>query len=180
MLDALAPRHVGDVNQAIDVLFDFDERAELGEVAHLALDLRPDGILLTELVPRVALDLLQAERDATSRRIDAEHHRLDGVTDVQDLRRMLDALAPRHLADMDQAFDARLQLDERTVVGQADDLPAHARTNRITVLHGRPRILHELLVSERHALSGSVVLQDDHVDFVVDLEDLRRMADAAP
>ena len=42
MLDPLAPRHVGDVDQAVDVLFDLDERAELGEVAHLALDLRAD------------------------------------------------------------------------------------------------------------------------------------------
>jgi hypothetical protein len=61
MLDALAPRHVGDVNQAVDVLLDFDERAELGEVAHLALDLRADRILLAQLVPRVALDLLETE-----------------------------------------------------------------------------------------------------------------------
>ena len=93
---------------------------------------------------------------------------------------MLDALAPRHLADVDQAFDARLELDERAVVGQADDLAAHARANRIAILHRRPRILHELLVAERDALGGRVVLQDDHVDFVVDLEELRRMADAAP
>ena len=37
VLDPLAPRHVGDVDQAVDVLLDLDERAELGEVAHLAL-----------------------------------------------------------------------------------------------------------------------------------------------
>ena len=140
----------------------------------LPLILRADRVLLAELVPRVALDLLEAERDPPRRRIDAEHHRLDGVADVEDLRRMLDALAPRHLGDVDQALDARLELDERAVVGQADDLAAHARADRIAILHGRPRILHELLVAERDALGRRVVLEDDDVDFVVDLEQLRR------
>jgi hypothetical protein len=73
-------------------------------------------------VPRVALDLLEAERNPPRAGIHAEHHRLDAVADVEDLRGMLDALAPRHLADVDQPFDARLELDERTVIGKADDL----------------------------------------------------------
>src|SRR5439155_10043330 len=122
MLDALAPRHVRDVDQAVDLLFDLDERAELGEIAHLALDLRPDRILVGEVVPRIALDLLEAERDPPRGRIDPEHHRVHAVADVEDLRRMLDTLAPRHLADVDQPFDTRLELDERAVVREAHDL----------------------------------------------------------
>src|SRR5688572_3445240 len=180
MLDPLAPRHVGDVDQAVDVLLDLDERAELGEVADLALDLGAHRVLLAQLVPRVALDLLQAKGDAAGGRIDAEHHRFDGVADVEDFRRVLDALAPRHLADVNQAFDARLELDERTVVGQADDLATHARANGIALLHCGPRILYELLVAKRHALGRRVVFEDDDVDLVVDLEQLRRVADAAP
>src|SRR3712207_6994868 len=56
-----------DVDQAVDVLLHLDERAELGEVPHLALDARADRVLLGELVPRIALDLLEAERDAARR-----------------------------------------------------------------------------------------------------------------
>ena len=93
---------------------------------------------------------------------------------------MLDALAPRHLADVDQPFDARFELDERAVVGQAHDLAAHARADRIAVHHVRPRIGDELLVAERDALGRRVVLEHDHVDLVVDLEQLGGMADAAP
>ena len=130
MFDPLAPRHVGDVDQPVDFLLDFDERAELGEVANLALNLRADRVLVGQLVPRIALDLLEAERNAASRGIHAEHHRVDVVADIQNFRRVLDALAPRHLGDVDQSLDARLELDERAVVGQADDLAAHARADR--------------------------------------------------
>src|SRR6185436_4484832 len=119
-----------DVNQAVDVVFDLDERAELGQVADLALDARADRVLLGQLVPRVALDLLEAERNAAGGRIDAEHLRFNRVTHVEDLRRVLDALAPRHFADVDQAFDARLQLDDRAVVGQADHFAADAHAGR--------------------------------------------------
>jgi hypothetical protein len=156
------------------------ERAELGEVADLAGDLGADRVLPARVVPRIGLDLLETERNAARRRIHAEHHRVDGVADVQDLRRMLDALAPRHLADVDQPFDARFELHERAVVGQADDLAAHARADRIAIHHVRPRIGDELLVAERDALGRRIVLEHDHVDLVVDLEELGRDADAAP
>jgi hypothetical protein len=112
--------------------------------------------------------------------IDAEHLRFNAVANVEDLRRVLDALAPRHLADVDQAFDARLELDEGAVVGQADDLAADAHARGEAIHHGGPRIGHQLLVAERDALGGLVVLQHHHVDLVVDLEELRRVADAAP
>src|SRR5258706_5881801 len=151
VLDPLAPRHVGDVDQTVDVFFNLDERAELGEVADLALDLRADRILLGQLVPRIGLHLLEAEGDAPRRGIDAEDHRVHRVADVENLRRVLDALAPRHLGDVDEPLDARFELDERAVVGQADNLAAHARANGIPLLHGRPWILHELLVAERDA-----------------------------
>src|SRR3954469_18947920 len=180
VLDPLAPRHVGDVDQAVDLLLDFDERAELGEVADLALDLRADRILVGQVVPRVGLDLLEAERNPPRRAVDAEHHRVDRVADVEQLRRVLDALAPRHLADVDQPFDAGFELDERAVVGQADDLAAHPRADRVALHHVRPRVGDQLLVAERDALGRRVVLQDDDVDLVVDLEQLGRMSDAAP
>src|SRR5476651_1798357 len=151
VLDAFAPRHVGDVNEAVDLLFHFDERAELRQVADLAADLRADRVLLGQVVPRVGLDLLEAERDAARRRVHAEHHRVHRVADVQQLRGVLDALAPRHLADVDQAFDARLELHERAVVGEADDLPAHPRADRVALHDVRPRIGDELLVAERDA-----------------------------
>ena len=38
MLDALGPAQVADVYQAVDAVLDFDEGAEVGQVADLAFD----------------------------------------------------------------------------------------------------------------------------------------------
>jgi hypothetical protein len=62
------------------------------------------------------------ERDAARVRIDPEHHRLDHVADVEQLRRVLDPLAPGHLRDVDQALDPLGQLDERAEAGDPHHL----------------------------------------------------------
>ena len=49
VLHPLGPGHVGDVDEAVDALLDLDERAEIGEVADAADDLRADRILLGQL-----------------------------------------------------------------------------------------------------------------------------------
>ena len=51
VLDAARPRHVGDVDEAVDALFDLDERAEVGQVADLAGDAAADGVLLAPRSP---------------------------------------------------------------------------------------------------------------------------------
>jgi hypothetical protein len=95
-------------------------------------------------------------------------------------RRVLDALAPRHFRHVDQAFDARLQFDERAVVGEAHDFAGHADADRVPLDGIAPRIGNDLLVTERHALRARIVLEHDHVDFVADAHDLGRMRHAAP
>src|SRR6476659_7727387 len=127
MLDALAPRHVGDVDQTVDLFLDLDERPELGKVADLALNPGSNRVLVGEVVPGIALHLLQAERYAPSGGVYAQDHGIHRVADVEDLRRVLDPLAPRHFGHMDQTFDARLELHERAVVGEAHHFTAHTR-----------------------------------------------------
>ena len=57
MLDALGPAHVGDVDQAVDLLGDLDEGAELGEIAYLALDQGADRMGDQQLLPGIPLGL---------------------------------------------------------------------------------------------------------------------------
>src|SRR4030095_3451454 len=129
MLDALGPAHVGDVDQAVDARLDLDERAEAREVPDFPVDAGSDRVLQREHDPRILLGLLHAERDLLLVRIDLEHYGLDRLAHSHELRRMPDVARPAHLADVHQAFDARLQLDEGAVVGDADHLPLYTRAD---------------------------------------------------
>src|SRR4051812_31708567 len=111
MLNALGPAHVGDVNQAVDARLDFDERAEAREVANLAVDARADRVLERQHHPRILLRLLHAERNLFLPRIDLEDHRFDRLADADQLRWVTNVARPAHFADVDEAFDARLELD---------------------------------------------------------------------
>src|SRR3989449_775801 len=71
--DAAGPGHVGDVQEAIHAGLELDERAEVGQVAHLPRDPRPRAVALLDRRPRVGLVLFHAERDALRGTVDVEH-----------------------------------------------------------------------------------------------------------
>ena len=180
MRDVARPRHVGDVQEAVHPRFELDERAEVGEVAHAPGDHGARRVALLDHRPRVRLDLLHAERDPLGAAVDVEDDHLDLVADVDDLRGMAHAPAPRHLRDVHEALDAGLELDERAVVGEAHHLAARLRPGRVRLLDALPRVGRLLLVAERHAPAVAVEVQHDDLDLVADVEDLGGMADAAP
>ena len=57
--------------------------------------------------------LLHAELDLALFRRDAEHLRFDDLAGAQHILRMIDAFIGADLADVDEAFDAFGDLDER-------------------------------------------------------------------
>src|SRR5438105_4259745 len=93
---------------------------------------------------------------------------------------MLHALGPRHFADVYQTLNALFELDERTVVGDADDAAVDARAYGVTLAGVEPRIGRELLEAERDALLLFVELQDFHLDLITDVHQVARMRQAAP
>ena len=100
----------------------------------------PTGILLGEGLPRVLQGLLEAERDAALDGIDLEDLHFHFLRGGDDLAGVDVLLGPGHLGDVDQAFDARLQLHERAVVGDVGDAAREARVDRILGLDALPRI----------------------------------------
>ena len=95
-----------------------------------------------EVLPRVALGLLQAERDAPLLPVDLEHDDLDLLGGGDDLARMDVLLGPGHLRDVHQALDPRLQLHEGAVVGDVGDaagvLASRSGTSPRPCPRGRP------------------------------------------
>ena len=180
MLDAPRPGHVGDVHQAVHTLLDLDERPEVGQVAHLARDGIADLVFGQNALPGIRQRVLERQRDPPRVPVDVRHDRLDRVARRHDLRGVLDLLRPRHLRDMDEAFDPLLELDEGAVVGDRHDLAADLLASGVGLFRVVPRVFLRLLETQGNSLRLRVVLEDLDLDLVADLEDLGRVVDPAP
>ena len=168
------------MDHAVDVAVEADEQAELGLVLDLALDGRADRVLLGEGFPRVLQGLLEAERDAALGGVDLEHLDLDLLAGRDDLAGMDVLLGPGHFRNVNEAFDARLELDERAVVGDVGDAAFQLLADLVARLDRRPRIFLQLLHAERDAVRLVVDLDDAHLDRLPDRQHFARMVDAPP
>src|SRR4051794_14030113 len=162
------PVQVGEVHHAVDVVVEADEQAELGDVADLALDDRARGMCLDEGFPGITQALLEAEADPALLRVDLEHHDLDLLGGGHDLAGVRVLLGPAHLGDVDQAFHARLQLDEGAVVGDVGHASGELRTHRVLELDALPGIRLELLHAQADALRLAVEADDLDTDVLAD------------
>ena len=70
------------MQQAVDTALQADEDAEVGDRFDHALDLVALVVPAREILPRIRLALLDAERDAPAVDIDVEHHDLDLVAQM--------------------------------------------------------------------------------------------------
>ena len=123
MADLAGPAHVADVQQAVDAFLDLDEGAVVGEVADRAR--RPScpadtcsatlsqGLAWVCFMPSEISCLSLLMPRTTTSILSPMLHQLAG---------MVDPLGPAHLADVDQALDALLELDEGAVAHDVDDL----------------------------------------------------------
>src|SRR5690606_5655484 len=174
------PADVGQVDQAVDSTLQADEHAEVGDRLDLAGDLVALLVDRGEGLPRVAGDLLDAQRDAAALLVHVQDHDLDLVANLDHLGRVDVLVGPVHLRHVHQALDARLDLDERTVVGDVGDLAEHAGVGRVAAGDVLPRILAQLLEAQRDAVALAVVLEHADLELLADLHHLGRMAHALP
>ena len=85
---------------------------------------------------------------------------------------MLYFLGPAEVADVNQAVNTFLQLNEYTKVGEVANLGIVLRTNRILALDSLPGILLELLDTKRHLALVAVEGQDNSLYLVANLQEL--------
>ena len=140
----------------------------------------PMGYLFFELLPGVFLQLLHAERDAAVAGIDAEDDGVDLVAGLDQLRRMLHALGPGHLGDVNESLDSLLELDERAVVGDREDAAADLCADGVALGRVEPWVRRELLEAERDALLILVELEHLDLDLVAYVDEVAGMGQTAP
>ena len=163
VLDPLVPGHLGDVDQALDAVFQLDEGAVVGDRDHLAAHDGSDRVLVVGLLPRIGPDLLVAEADPLGLGVELQHLDLDGLADLEHLRGVLDA-AVGHVGDVEQAVDAA-QVHEGAVVGDVLDHALHD--------HADLELLHRLAATGLAVLlEQDTAREHDVAALLVELDDL--------
>src|SRR5207248_1925858 len=165
LLAGLIPGDVRQVHEAVDVAGEPDEDAEVGDRLDLARHLVAAVVILSELLPRVRLALLEAERYAAALLVHVEHHHLDFLAGVHDFRGVDILVGPVHLRDVHQSLDPVLDLDEGAVIGDVLDRAAHHRAF-LQVVHERAALGGELLLDHRAARHHDVIA------LLIELDDL--------
>ena len=133
-----------------------------------------------EVVPRIGLALLHAQRDAATRFVDLQDHHFDFITQLNNLGRMNVLVGPVHFGNVHQTFDALFDFNECAVVGQVGHLAEHAGALRVAACQTVPRIIAHLLDAERNTVLFLVELQNLGFDFVAHRQYFGRMLDATP
>jgi hypothetical protein len=164
VVDAAGPAHLGDVDQALDAVFELHERAVGHDVDDLARDARADRVALPRSPPTGWGLLLEAQGDLLFLAVDVEDLDLDLLVDLDHLGRVVDP-APGHVGDVQQAVDAA-EVDERAEVGDVLD----RALDELALLEG----LHQLgrFASARSLFDELAAADDDVAALGVDLEDL--------
>src|SRR5690606_37074617 len=163
VLDVLGVAHLRGVDEALDALLELDERAVVRDRDDAALDHLALGVVLGDVLPRVRLELLEAERDALALLLVVEHDDVELLVELDDLARVADA-APREVRDVEQPVHAA-EVDEDAEVDDVLDLALEhlPDLHRVEDL-GALRL--EVLLDER------LVADDDVPVGRVDLDDL--------
>jgi len=87
---------------------------------------------------------------------------------------------PAHLADVHEAFDPVFQADEDAVVHHVDDLAFDLCADRVLRLDALPRTGALLLEAQRDLLALFVDADDHALDFLIQIDHLGGVRDAAP
>src|ERR1700755_245792 len=149
-LDALV-RKLRDVAQAFQPFGQLDERAEVREASHLAAHDVARLVLVDELLPRARLGVLDGEREASVVDVDVRDDGLYLLPLLQGLARMLDALVPGDVGDVNEPVHPVLDLDEGAEVRQVADAPADAVADVEALGQRLPGVRLRLLHAEAYA-----------------------------
>ena len=180
MFDLLGPRKVGDMNQAVYAFFYLNEYAEVCKVAYFGRMFGTHGVFLFDVFPRIGFQLLDTQRHFTFFTIQGQNDSFYFVTYLHEVLCGTQVLAPRHFRYVDQAFYARSDFDECTVIGHHDNFAFYFVTYFQVRIQSVPRMRSQLFQTQCDTLLLVVEVKDNHIDLLVKLYHFFRVAHTSP
>src|SRR5690606_5224425 len=115
----VGPIHFGDVYQTFNAFFQLSEAAVVSQVGDAGHNASVLWVTSLDSNPWVFAQLLQTQGNAVTLAIELQYLDVDLIANIDDFRRMLDAL-PGHVGDVQQAVHAA-QIHERAVICEVLD-----------------------------------------------------------
>src|SRR4051812_39480326 len=150
------------MDEPFDAGLELHEGAVVGDVGDAALELGTKREFRLDVLPRIVLQLLHAERDAVRLVIDLDDLDLHLLANVEHFGRVIDA-TPRDIGDVQQAVDAA-EIDERAIVGDVlhhavDDLALFEILYQLLALFGA-RLFQHSAARDNNVAAAAIHLQD--------------------
>ena len=142
------PRHIRNVDHAVDAFFELDKGAIGGGVANDSFHGATHRVSEMDFFPRVGLEVANGKGKLLLFLADADHDGIDFLTILQDVARAGDPACPGEFGNVDKAFHAGLELNEGTVRHETGDFATNLEIDRIFLGNLVPRILRHLFQSE--------------------------------
>ena len=180
VVDLAGPGHIGDMDHAVDIVFDFNKSTVGGHVADFADDLAADRMLFEEHFPRVAVELTQAQADALVFLVDVVNNGFNGFTLADDFGRLGDALGPGHFGHVDHTFHAAFEFNKSTVGHDVDDHTADFAADGVFAVDFVPGVVGLLLVAQADAFFAHVDVAYENFDILTDLKHFAGVRKSAP
>ena len=174
------PRHIGNVNHAVDALFQLDKCAIGGGVAHGAFDGATHRVAEMDFFPRIGLEMADGEGEFLLLLADADDNGIDLLPFLKNIAGAIDPARPGKFGDVDEAFDARLQLHEGSIGDQAGNFPVDLEIDRIFFGNLVPRIFRHLFHPERNTEAFFIDFENEDLDFLAGLQHFGGVAEASP
>ena len=163
---------LGDVNQTVDLVGEFDKRTESGDLRDFSGNNIADLVEIIDVCPGILFDLLETEGDSLLLRVDVENDGFDFIADLEHFVRVVDLACPGHVGDVDHSVDVVFDFDERAVAGHVADFAFDAAAGRIFLSQNFPRIAGLLTESEGDLLAFLVDVENDRLNLFADTNDI--------
>ena len=167
------------MDQALDSLFQLNERPKVHELGHGALDLRTNGEFLRHVEPGVGEGLLQAEGNPALLGLDGENDGVDPVALLENVAGVAELFAIGHFGNMNEAFHAGFNLNKSPEVGEPCDGSGDALAGDEALGRLFPGFGLELLEAEGDFPGFGVDFEDFDLELLAGCQDIFWLGDAA-
>ncbi len=180
VLDLFGPREIGDVDQTVNTFFQFNEYAEVGEVADFGSVAAAHGVAYFDVCPRILFELLETKAHLAVFAVEGKDNSVDFVANLQEVLSGAEVLAPAHFAYVDETFNAMGHFNKCAVVGHDNNFAVYFVANFEVCVKSVPRMGLELFETESNALFLVIEVENNDVELLVGLDNFAGVAYASP